>query len=109
MIETGSASGIACVFDMDGVLLDSEPLHHRAVNQLLADEGCGILSFEDYVPYMGTTDEYTWRDLISRYRLAKPFEYFRGRYDEIILEHYRSSSVLSPVPRTCWRICEASA
>ncbi|MXV80329.1 MAG: HAD family phosphatase, partial [Chloroflexi bacterium] len=29
----------AVIFDMDGVLLDSEPLHYEAVRQALAEQG----------------------------------------------------------------------
>jgi HAD superfamily hydrolase (TIGR01509 family) len=81
---------------MDGVLLDSEPLHHRALNQILAEEGIDGLSLADYVPYMGTTDEYTWNDLVRRFRLTRPIEDYCGRYDATILEFYRSRSTLAP-------------
>jgi beta-phosphoglucomutase len=86
----------AVVFDMDGVLLDSEPLHHRAVNQLLAEEGKGQLSKEEYVAYMGTTDDYTWRDLMRRFGLSGSFEDYRDRYDKTVLELYRTCSQAAP-------------
>jgi HAD superfamily hydrolase (TIGR01509 family) len=86
----------AGIFDMDGVLLDSEPLHHEAVNELLSEDGKPPLPFEEYVPYMGTTDEYTWKDLIDRFSLPHPFSYYRDRYDAVILEHYRRSSRPAP-------------
>jgi HAD superfamily hydrolase (TIGR01509 family) len=86
----------AVVFDMDGVLLDSEPLHHRAVNQLLTEEGRGRLSKEEYVSYMGTTDDYTWRDLMRRFDLPGPFEDYRDRYDKSVLELYRTGSQPAP-------------
>ena len=80
---------------MDGVLLDSEPLHHRAINEILAEEGHGGLPFGEYVAYLGTTVEYTWYGLIERYRLEHPFLYYRDRYDRLILEHYRQASEIS--------------
>jgi HAD superfamily hydrolase (TIGR01509 family) len=86
----------AVVFDMDGVLLDSEPLHHRAVNQLLAEEGKGRLSQEEYVAYMGTTDEYTWRDLIRRFDLQAPLKTYCDRYDTAVLDLYRGCSLPAP-------------
>jgi HAD superfamily hydrolase (TIGR01509 family) len=80
---------------MDGVLLDSEPLHHVVLNEVLAREGKS-LSFEEYRPYIGTTLEYTWSDLIRRYHLAGPVEDYILRYDEGILESYRRHSVIAP-------------
>lgn len=85
----------AVVFDMDGVLLDSEPLHHAVLNEALAPEGVS-LDFEEYHPYIGTTLEYTWRDLIRRFSLTAPLHTYLDRYDAGILESYRRDSVLAP-------------
>lgn len=81
---------------MDGVLLDSEPLHHRAVNELLGQEGKQGLSNDEYVAYMGTTDEYTWKDLIRRFDLSSTYEDYRDRYDRTVLELYRRYSEPAP-------------
>ncbi len=78
---------------MDGVLVDGEPLHFRAVNQLLAEEGLSI-SLEAYKPYMGT--KAGWSDMIRDMGLSKPEEYYVPRYHEIILEQYRTRS--TPLP-----------
>jgi HAD superfamily hydrolase (TIGR01509 family) len=82
----------AVVFDMDGVLLDSEPLHHAVVNEVLAAEGVS-LGDDEYTRYIGTTDEDTWRDLIERYALRDPLQDYRTRYDAAILRAYRRYSV----------------
>jgi HAD superfamily hydrolase (TIGR01509 family) len=86
----------AGIFDMDGVLLDSEPLHHAAVNEILAAEGHAAVSFADYSRYLGTTDEYTWDDLIHRYGLQKPLSSYRDRFNAVILGHYRGHSTIAP-------------
>jgi HAD superfamily hydrolase (TIGR01509 family) len=83
------------VFDMDGVLLDSEPLHHVTVNVLLAEEG-GHLDLDAYLVYIGTTLEDTWSDLVQKFNLQRPFAYYRDRYDAEILSLYRNSSELLP-------------
>ena len=37
------------IFDLDGVLTDSEPLHHCAVNAVLAEDGHRPLSVAEYL------------------------------------------------------------
>jgi HAD superfamily hydrolase (TIGR01509 family) len=85
----------AVVFDMDGVLLDSEPLHHDTVNAILAEEG-KTLSLDDYLGYIGTTLEDTWDDLARTLALKRPYAYYAARYDEEILRQYAEHSVASP-------------
>ena len=78
---------------MDGVLVDGEPLHFQAVNELLATEGKSI-SLEDYKPYMGTKTG--WADMIRDFGLSKPREHYFETYREMILESYRANS--RPLP-----------
>jgi HAD superfamily hydrolase (TIGR01509 family) len=59
----------AVIFDMDGVLIDSEPIHFEATRALLAEHGV------DYVPdrdenFYGCTDREVFRALRARYGLA---------------------------------------
>ena len=78
---------------MDGVLVDGEPLHFRAVNQLLASEGLSI-TLEQYKPYMGT--KAGWRDMAADLGLANPPEHYGELYDALILEQYRTET--KPLP-----------
>lgn len=91
------------VFDMDGVLLDSEPLHHQVVNALLAEEGAA-LALDEYLAYVGTTLEDTWSDLVARFNLQRTFAYYRDRYDEEILKVYRTRAEL--LPGAAWLVGE---
>ncbi|MCA9822588.1 MAG: HAD family phosphatase [Dehalococcoidia bacterium] len=78
---------------MDGVLVDGEPLHFRAVNQLLADEGRAI-TLDQYRPYMGT--KAGWAEFVTDFGLQHSREHYAPRYNELILEQYRSE--LEPLP-----------
>jgi HAD superfamily hydrolase (TIGR01509 family) len=83
----------AVIFDMDGVLVDGEPLHFRAVNQLLAEDGREI-TLDQYKPYMGT--KAGWREFVADLGLPHPVEHYSARYDEVILEQYRSEAEALP-------------
>lgn len=78
---------------MDGVLVDGEPLHFQALNQLLADEGRSI-TLDQYRPYMGTRAG--WTEFVADFGLRYPREHYAPRYNELILAQYRSA--LSPLP-----------
>jgi beta-phosphoglucomutase-like phosphatase (HAD superfamily) len=59
----------AVIFDMDGVLIDSEPIHFEATRALLADHGVEYSAdFDDN--FYGCTDRDVFRLLRARYRLA---------------------------------------
>ena len=83
----------AVIFDMDGVLLDSEPLHYEAVRQILQEQGVEF-PLEDYFRYLGTTLTSTWDDLCGRYPIHMPFEQFETRYNADVLAQYEAGAPL---------------
>ncbi len=77
----------AIIFDMDGVLVDSEPLFLNAINRLLAQEGVAPVSeVENQEFLIGTTIQETWRQLKLRRPLPLPAETYMQRYDVIVRE-----------------------
>jgi HAD superfamily hydrolase (TIGR01509 family) len=84
------------IFDMDGVLLDSEPLHHHAANAILREEHRPPLSLAEYSRYLGRTDEDMWRDLRSRHGLSRPLEHYLQRFDGLVLAAYRQHAAAAP-------------
>jgi len=57
-------SPLALIFDLDGVLIDSEPLHKQAKEQAFAEFGI-VLSEEVYDRYKGRPDETTLREILG--------------------------------------------
>lgn len=52
----------AVIFDFDGIIVDTEPLHHRAFQELLAPLGLGY-SWEEYLErYLGFDDRDAFRE-----------------------------------------------
>lgn len=88
-----NAAGV--IFDMDGVLVDGEPLHYEIVRRLLADEGVEF-SLADYQRYLGTTLEHTWGDLRVRYGLRRSYDWYAAAYDAAVVRSYREDAELLP-------------
>jgi HAD superfamily hydrolase (TIGR01509 family) len=86
----------AVIFDMDGVLVDSEPLHHHAANAVLVEDGHPPLSLAEYTRYLGLTDEDMWRDLRTTRDLGRPHEHYLSRFDSLVLAEYRLHAVAAP-------------
>ena len=63
----------AVIFDMDGVLIDSEPLHTLADNQILIDSGITAPAtyFERFV---GWTNQSMWEEIKKDYHIAASAE-----------------------------------
>lgn len=64
----------AVIFDMDGVIVDSEPHHKQAFHDTIQDlgyEGLGGLRFEDYV---GRSDFELWVDFVAKHKPPQTME-----------------------------------
>jgi HAD superfamily hydrolase (TIGR01509 family) len=78
----------AVVFDMDGVLVDSEPAFYDAVNRVLAEEGRHI-DFEQYKQLIGSSVEDTWRGVIRLLYLRGDLHDYLRRYGAVLLDCLR--------------------
>jgi beta-phosphoglucomutase len=94
----------AIVFDFDGVLADSEPLHLRAYQEVLAAIGAALPREEYYARYLGYDDEGMFRALSEARGLALG----AAQIDRLIAEKSRimeslmgGSSVLYPGAAEC--------
>jgi beta-phosphoglucomutase len=62
----------AVIFDFDGVITDSEILHLRSFNQVLAQYGVEISTRDYYKEYLGLSDLDCFKALVNRKVLQKP-------------------------------------
>ena len=54
----------AVIFDMDGVLVDSEPAFFEAINLVLAPTG-KQMTWDSYKSLLGTSTSNTWRRVLE--------------------------------------------
>ncbi len=89
----------AVIFDMDGVILDSEPLHLEAANRLLAAEGA-LLSPSENEQYLGWNEAAYWGALKEKFGLVRsPRDYTRERHEilvNLLKEHLPLAAGLVP-------------
>jgi beta-phosphoglucomutase len=62
----------AVIFDFDGVITDSEVLHLRSFNQVLAQYGVEISTKDYYKEYLGLSDFDCFKALVDKKVLQKP-------------------------------------
>lgn len=73
----------AVIFDLDGVLVDSEPIHHRAMQRLIAPH---TVTQAEYALFVGASLEWTIDWLKRRFGFPEPVEELAGRYDDLVTE-----------------------
>jgi len=79
----------AVIFDMDGVLIDSEPLHYLIEREIFEKLGLDV-SPEIHRTYLGTATDFMYLDLIARFGLSKSIQDLL-KLDELFRCEYFSS------------------
>ena len=86
----------AVVFDMDGVLADSEPAFFEAVNEVLVPTGKQI-DWERYQQLLGTSISTTWDGVLQMLGLdAEAVQPYVDRYGDTLLKVLRRPRPLLP-------------
>ncbi len=85
----------AVIFDMDGVIVDSEPLHVRAEKQTLKSMGIEATD-EELRAFIGRTAKILFEDFIRRYELRISYEEIRQVHRQNLLRLFRDSVELIP-------------
>ena len=78
----------AVVFDMDGVLTDSEPAFYAAVNDVLARFDSHI-AFDDYAVNIGQSTLVTWRNVIEVTGIAATVDEMEVAFEAPLLARLR--------------------
>ena len=94
----------AIVFDFDGVLADSEPLHLRAYQEVLSSLGVTLTREDYYAKYLGYNDE----DMLRKLTEAQGWKMDERRLKALIAEKCRvfdmgldATDVLYPGAAAC--------
>jgi HAD superfamily hydrolase (TIGR01509 family) len=78
----------AVIFDMDGVLTDSEPAFHAAVNDILARYGTST-PVDEYQQFIGMATPAMWAKMIALKRLPAPLDDILEAYEAPLMARLR--------------------
>ena len=80
------------IFDMDGVLIDSEPLYKTLNGKLFKELGFSLTD-DEYAQFVGTTDEKMLSDLKKRYSLEQSVDEMNQLREEIHMTFFKSAKL----------------
>jgi len=85
------------IFDMDGVIIDSEPVHFEVEKRLLKDLGVAI-SDEECHSFVGTANKEMWLHIKDKYKLDESVEELVEVERTTYMDYLRSQENLKPIP-----------
>ena len=79
----------AIIFDMDGVIVDSEPLHQRAFEALFEELGRKLDHGIVFSDYYGRSDKALLRDFVDKHKVPHELDDLSQRKLKIFLQYLR--------------------
>jgi HAD superfamily hydrolase (TIGR01509 family) len=84
----------AVIFDMDGVIVDSEPRHEQAFLAVMRELGYGDTHGFRFADYIGLPDHELWVDFIARHKPPQSLAELLARKRTLMLEIIRREQPL---------------
>ncbi len=85
----------AIILDMDGVVIDSEPLHCETEKRLFAEYGI-VIEPNDWPQFKGLTPGAVFEFVRVKYGFPEPFDVFHTKKDRYLAERYELELGLFP-------------
>ncbi|MCW5551877.1 MAG: HAD family phosphatase [Verrucomicrobiae bacterium] len=79
----------AVIFDMDGVIVDSEGRHEQAFLEVVRELGYGATHGVKWEHYVGRSDHELWLDFVAKHKPPQPLEELLRMKRERVLEILR--------------------
>ncbi|GAH50966.1 unnamed protein product, partial [marine sediment metagenome] len=85
------------IFDMDGVIIDSEPIHFKVEKKLFKNLGLAI-SDEEHHSFVGTVSRETWLYIKDKYKLNQSIEELVEMERVSYMDCLLSQENIKPIP-----------
>lgn len=97
MIDGMSLQGHAVIFDMDGVITDTERWNIQATMDILKEENVCI-SAQELSTFSGKTQELIWGNLKERFQLQETVEFYIKRFFKVRNHMLDMNGGIQPMP-----------
>lgn len=84
----------AIIFDMDGVIVDSEKRHERVFLEVVREIGYGDRLDFRFADYIGRSDQVMWVDFVARHKPSQPLAELLARKRQRMVEIIRREQPL---------------
>ncbi|PYE43255.1 HAD family phosphatase [Paenibacillus barcinonensis] len=95
--EDGHAPIQAVIFDMDGVLIDSEPIYFEIERSSFHHFGADV-TIQEHHSFVGVTLESMWQQVIDKYQVNTPLEEILVYHQQQVMEQMLAHPGLTPMP-----------
>ena len=87
----------AVIFDMDGVILDSEPIYYQIETKFFRNLGINI-SDEEYHTFVGLSMIEMWRRINNNHNLKEVIGALVKSNNKVVFQYFSNSENLQPTP-----------
>ena len=87
----------AVIFDMDGVIIDSEPIYFNIQEQIFSQMGFSV-STDEYEEFIGAGMHMMWKILKNNKNLDQSIDELVNMNNEIVYNSFKNMKDISPMP-----------
>jgi HAD superfamily hydrolase (TIGR01509 family) len=87
----------AFIFDMDGVLIDSENLYKVIEKELFSEVGLHI-DHDEHIAYQGCSNPVMWSLIKEKHGLTHSLDHLVGITEEKVIRYFNSLPAIEPMP-----------
>lgn len=85
------------IFDLDGVIIDSEPVHFQLEKQMFDELQIQVPS-DEHNSYVGMSSENMWKKIVDNYKLSYQAKELVQKKHALYMDHLINARNLYPIP-----------